>query len=189
MPAHSLLIPYLLADDHAATHQTTTQQLESVSRENYPVYMLILSDELRNENSQIHTRNAASLALNNALSARATTLQDGWPSMSMLDRRSRRASPSDAFKQAALALRPLLSRNAKTTDVLVAAVSPYTQSKSVSVLHFSSLSINVSALAFLAATDVEDRLRRATEHFVKQSSIQEVSKKIASAGDESSRRS
>jgi ATP-dependent Lon protease len=74
-------------------------------------------------------------------------------------------------------------------DVLVAAVSPYTQSKSVSVLHFSSLSINISALAFLTATDVEDRLRRATEHFVKQSSIQEVSKKIASAGDESSRRS
>jgi hypothetical protein len=37
-----------------------------------PVYMLILSDELRNENSQIHTRNAASLALNNALSARVS---------------------------------------------------------------------------------------------------------------------
>lgn len=29
----------------------------------------MLSDELRNENSQIHTRNAASLALTNALSA------------------------------------------------------------------------------------------------------------------------
>ncbi|KAG2749045.1 hypothetical protein P692DRAFT_201805432 [Suillus brevipes Sb2] len=126
-PLKSLHNPNLFLTDSiasaacdAATHQTTTQQLESVSRENYPVYMLILSDELRNENSQIHTRNAASLALNNALSARvrcnkATTLQDGWPSMSMLDRRSRRASPSDAFKQAALALRPLLSRNAKTT--------------------------------------------------------------------------
>lgn len=32
--------------------------------------MLILSDELRNESSQIHTRNAAGLALKNALSAR-----------------------------------------------------------------------------------------------------------------------
>jgi importin subunit beta-1 len=32
--------------------------------------MLMLSDELRNENSQIHTRNAAGLALKNALSAR-----------------------------------------------------------------------------------------------------------------------
>jgi hypothetical protein len=35
-----------------------------------PVYMLMLSGELRNENSQIHTRNGASLALTNALSAR-----------------------------------------------------------------------------------------------------------------------
>jgi importin subunit beta-1 len=32
--------------------------------------MLTLSDELRNENSQIHIRHAASLALKNALSAR-----------------------------------------------------------------------------------------------------------------------
>jgi len=32
--------------------------------------MLILSDELRNESSQIHTRNAAGLALKNSLSAR-----------------------------------------------------------------------------------------------------------------------
>ncbi|KAG1834990.1 Lon protease C-terminal proteolytic domain-containing protein [Suillus subalutaceus] len=54
-------------------------------------------------------------------------------------------------------------------DVLVAAVSSQYPDK----------------LAFLAATDVEDRLRRATELFVKQSSIQEVSKKIASAVDES----
>jgi ATP-dependent Lon protease len=55
----------------------------------------------------------------------------------------------------------------------------------VSIFHFLYLFINVSASAFLAASDVEDRLRRATELFVKQSSIQEVSKKIASAVDES----
>ncbi|KAH7882224.1 ATP-dependent protease La [Phlebopus sp. FC_14] len=40
-------------------------------------------------------------------------------------------------------------------------------------------------LAFLVATDVEERLRRATELFIKQASISEVSKKIASAVDES----
>ncbi|KAG1848982.1 hypothetical protein F4604DRAFT_1811698 [Suillus subluteus] len=60
-------------------------------------------------------------------------------------------------------------RAAWMADVLVAAVSSQYPDK----------------LAFLAATDVEDRLRRATELFVKQSSIQEVSKKIASAVDES----
>lgn len=38
---------------------------------------------------------------------------------------------------------------------------------------------------FLAATETEDRLRRATELFVKQQSISEVSKKIATAVDES----
>lgn len=38
---------------------------------------------------------------------------------------------------------------------------------------------------FLAATEVEDRLCRATELFIKQQSISEVSKKIASAVDES----
>ncbi|KIK33377.1 hypothetical protein CY34DRAFT_18407 [Suillus luteus UH-Slu-Lm8-n1] len=54
-------------------------------------------------------------------------------------------------------------------DVLVAAVSPQYPDK----------------LALLAAAHVEDRLRRATELFLKQSSIQAVSKKIASAVDES----
>lgn len=38
---------------------------------------------------------------------------------------------------------------------------------------------------FLAATEVEDRLRRATGLFIKQQSISEVSKKIATAVDES----
>ncbi|KAG2363991.1 ATP-dependent protease La [Suillus spraguei] len=60
-------------------------------------------------------------------------------------------------------------RAAWMADVLVAAVSPQYPDR----------------LAFLAATDVEDRLHRATELFIKQSSIQEVSKKIASAVDES----
>ncbi|KAG1897338.1 karyopherin Kap95 [Suillus fuscotomentosus] len=40
--------------------------------------MLMLSDELRNENSQIHTCNAAGLALKNALSARDSTRQDEY---------------------------------------------------------------------------------------------------------------
>ncbi|KAG2052327.1 karyopherin Kap95 [Suillus hirtellus] len=40
--------------------------------------MLMLSDELRNENSQIHTCNAAGLALKNALSAHDSTRQDEY---------------------------------------------------------------------------------------------------------------
>ncbi|OAX40690.1 ATP-dependent protease La [Rhizopogon vinicolor AM-OR11-026] len=60
-------------------------------------------------------------------------------------------------------------RAAWMADVLVAAISGQYGDK----------------LAFLAATDVEDRLHHATELFVKQSSIQEVSKKIATAVDES----
>ncbi|KAG1792254.1 karyopherin Kap95 [Suillus variegatus] len=40
--------------------------------------MLMLSDELCNENSQIHTRNAAGLALKNALSACDSTRQDEY---------------------------------------------------------------------------------------------------------------
>ncbi|KAG1829680.1 karyopherin Kap95 [Suillus variegatus] len=40
--------------------------------------MLMLSDELCNENSQIHTCNAAGLALKNALSARDSTRQDEY---------------------------------------------------------------------------------------------------------------
>ncbi|TDL26868.1 ATP-dependent protease La [Rickenella mellea] len=40
-------------------------------------------------------------------------------------------------------------------------------------------------LDFLAASDVEERLKRATKIFIKQASISEVSKKIASAVDES----
>ncbi|KAG0702146.1 Lon protease C-terminal proteolytic domain-containing protein [Suillus ampliporus] len=60
-------------------------------------------------------------------------------------------------------------RAAWMADVLVSAVSPQYPDK----------------FAFLVATDVEDRLRHATELFIKQSSIQEVSKKIATAVDES----
>ncbi|KAI5993396.1 ATP-dependent protease La [Pisolithus marmoratus] len=60
-------------------------------------------------------------------------------------------------------------RSAWMADVLVAAINcDYTDK-----------------LAFLATATVEDRLRRATELFVKQTSISEVSQKIASAVDES----
>ncbi|KAI6147884.1 Lon protease C-terminal proteolytic domain-containing protein [Pisolithus tinctorius] len=60
-------------------------------------------------------------------------------------------------------------RSAWMADVLVAAINCAYADK----------------LAFLAATTVEDRLRHATELFVKQTSISEVSQKIANAVDES----
>ena len=74
----------------ANTRQDATQKLDHASRENYvsafdsshfhlslnvsaigqPQYMLMLSAELVNENSPLHVRNAAGLALKNALTAR-----------------------------------------------------------------------------------------------------------------------
>ncbi|EGN91784.1 hypothetical protein SERLA73DRAFT_100127 [Serpula lacrymans var. lacrymans S7.3] len=74
MNASELLANTLSAD--ANTRQNATQQLENASRENYPAYMLMLSSELANESSPIHVRNAAGLALKNALSARETARAD-----------------------------------------------------------------------------------------------------------------
>ncbi|KAG9310985.1 armadillo-type protein [Chiua virens] len=73
MNASELLANTLSPD--ATTRQNATQQLENASRENYPAYMTMLSAELANENSQLHIRNAAALALKNALSARETARQ------------------------------------------------------------------------------------------------------------------
>ncbi|KAI6002203.1 armadillo-type protein [Pisolithus orientalis] len=73
MNASELLANTLSPD--ASTRQRATEQLENASRENYPAYMLMLSSELANESSQVHTRNAAALALKNALSAREAARQ------------------------------------------------------------------------------------------------------------------
>ncbi|KAF8548410.1 ARM repeat-containing protein [Imleria badia] len=73
MNASELLANTLSPD--ATTRQNATQQLENASRENYPAYMAMLSTELANENSQLHIRNAAALALKNALSAREAARQ------------------------------------------------------------------------------------------------------------------
>jgi ATP-dependent Lon protease len=84
-------------------------------------------------------------------------------------------------------------RAAWMADVLVAAISgqyadKFGQSESSSVFSFffsSTSQTSIREIDFLAATEVEDRLRRATELFIKQQSISEVSKKIANAVDES----
>ncbi|KAF7297087.1 Importin N-terminal domain-containing protein [Mycena indigotica] len=68
MNATDLLANTLSSD--ANTRQDATQKLETASRENYPDYMLMLSSVLVDENSQIHIRNAAGLALKNAISSR-----------------------------------------------------------------------------------------------------------------------
>ncbi|KAF8841836.1 ARM repeat-containing protein [Paxillus ammoniavirescens] len=76
MNASELLANTLSPD--ANTRQNATQQLENASRENYPAYMMMLSSELANENSQLHIRNAAGLALKNTLSARETARQSEY---------------------------------------------------------------------------------------------------------------
>ncbi|KIM58066.1 hypothetical protein SCLCIDRAFT_1218905 [Scleroderma citrinum Foug A] len=76
MNASELLANTLSPD--TSTRQRATEQLENASRENYPEYMLMLSAELANENSETHIRNAAGLALKNALSAREAARQNEY---------------------------------------------------------------------------------------------------------------
>ncbi|KAJ7058264.1 armadillo-type protein [Mycena amicta] len=71
MNATDLLANTLSAD--ANTRQDATQKLEAASRDNYPDYMLMLSTVLVDENCPIHVRNAAGLALKNAIAARDPT--------------------------------------------------------------------------------------------------------------------
>ncbi|KAF9074647.1 armadillo-type protein [Rhodocollybia butyracea] len=76
MNATELLANTLSPD--TSTRQDATEKLENASRENYPEYMLMLSSVLVDENSQLHVRNAAGLALKNALSARDTVRQSEY---------------------------------------------------------------------------------------------------------------
>ncbi|KAG6861797.1 hypothetical protein C0995_011677 [Termitomyces sp. Mi166 len=76
MSATDLLANTLSPD--ANTRQDATAKLESASRENYPQYMLMLSSVLAGEDGPLHVRNAAGLALKNALSARDTARQQEY---------------------------------------------------------------------------------------------------------------
>ncbi|KAK0463208.1 armadillo-type protein [Desarmillaria tabescens] len=73
MNATDLLANTLSADSN--TRQDATQQLENASRENYPQYMLMLSAVLLEDSTPLHVRNAAGLALKNALTARESSRQ------------------------------------------------------------------------------------------------------------------
>ncbi|KNZ75553.1 Importin subunit beta-1 [Termitomyces sp. J132] len=76
MSAAELLANTLSPD--ASTRQDATAKLESASRENYPQYMLMLSSVLAGEDGPLHVRNAAGLALKNALSARDSARQQEY---------------------------------------------------------------------------------------------------------------
>ncbi|KAF5352963.1 hypothetical protein D9758_007879 [Tetrapyrgos nigripes] len=73
MNATELLANTLSPDGN--TRQLATEKLENAARENYPEYMLMLSSVLVDESSPLHVRNAAGLALKNALSAREAARQ------------------------------------------------------------------------------------------------------------------
>ncbi|ESK93922.1 karyopherin kap95 [Moniliophthora roreri MCA 2997] len=73
MDATELLASTLSPD--ATTRQAATEKLEIASRDNYVEYMLMLSSVLVDENSPLHVRNAAGLALKNALTARESARQ------------------------------------------------------------------------------------------------------------------
>ncbi|OBZ74428.1 Importin subunit beta-1 [Grifola frondosa] len=96
MNASELLANTLSPDTH--TRQDATQKLESASRENYPAYLLMLSSELVNENSPPHIRNAAGLALKNALTAREIARQVEYSNRWLaLDNDTRTKIKQDAF--------------------------------------------------------------------------------------------
>ncbi|KAJ7585024.1 armadillo-type protein [Mycena floridula] len=68
MNATELLANTLSPD--ANTRQDATEKLGKAAQDNYPDYMLMLSSVLVEESNAIHVRNAAGLALKNALSVR-----------------------------------------------------------------------------------------------------------------------
>ncbi|KAF4611535.1 hypothetical protein D9613_003835 [Agrocybe pediades] len=80
MNATELLANTLSPD--ANIRQDATQKMEAAAHDNYPEYMLMLSSVLVDDNSPIHVRNAAGLALKNGLtareSARQTDLSNRW---------------------------------------------------------------------------------------------------------------
>jgi len=76
MSAAELLANTLSGDTN--TRQDATQKLEAASRDNYPEYMVMLSAVLGDESTQLHVRNAAGLALKNALSARDASRQTDY---------------------------------------------------------------------------------------------------------------
>ncbi|KAG6866308.1 hypothetical protein C0991_005775 [Blastosporella zonata] len=76
MSATDLLANTLSPD--ANTRQDATAKLENASRENYPQYMLMLTAVLAAEETPLHVRNAAGLALKNALSARDNARQQEY---------------------------------------------------------------------------------------------------------------
>ncbi|GJE92935.1 ARM repeat-containing protein [Phanerochaete sordida] len=76
MNASELLANTLSPDQR--TRQDAEVKLENASQENYPAYMMMLVAELVNDNSQPHIRNAAGLALKNAVSARDATRQQEY---------------------------------------------------------------------------------------------------------------
>ncbi|KDR78361.1 hypothetical protein GALMADRAFT_224738 [Galerina marginata CBS 339.88] len=73
MNATELLANTLSPD--ASIRQDATQKMETAAHDNYPQYMLMLSSVLVDDNTPIHVRNAAGLALKNALTARETVRQ------------------------------------------------------------------------------------------------------------------
>ncbi|KAG6888559.1 hypothetical protein C0992_008188 [Termitomyces sp. T32_za158] len=78
MSAADLLANTLSPD--AATRRDATASLENAASENYPQYMLMLSAVLAGDDGPLHVRNAAGLALKNALSARDAARQQEYAS-------------------------------------------------------------------------------------------------------------
>jgi importin subunit beta-1 len=97
MSASELLANTLSPDTN--TRQNATQTLENASRENFPAYVTMMSSELANESSLLHVRNAAGLALKNALTARESARQSEYANRWL----STDSTTRDKIKQESLA--------------------------------------------------------------------------------------
>ncbi|EJD36187.1 karyopherin Kap95 [Auricularia subglabra TFB-10046 SS5] len=117
MNVASLLSDSLSND--AATRQNATAALEHASATNYPAYMVMLAAELANERGELMTRNAAGIALKNALSARDVQRQQEYEARWL----NLPAEPKNQVKQDALRTLASPTRAAGVSAQVIAAIA------------------------------------------------------------------
>ncbi|CDO70451.1 hypothetical protein BN946_scf184999.g92 [Trametes cinnabarina] len=126
MNATELLANTLSPD--ATTRDDATQKLESAARENFPAYVMMLSNELVNEASPPHVRNAAGLALKNSLSAREIARQTDYANRWLaLDEGTRNKVKQDALMALASTAGKVGTVAAQVVSAIAAVELPHGQ--------------------------------------------------------------
>lgn len=118
MDAATLLANSLSPDN--AIRQDATAQLQRAVQENYAGYMLTLASELANESQESHIRNAAGIAIKNALTGKETaTQQDLLEKWRQLDATTRNQLKSFCLQ----ALNSADKRAASVSGTAIAAIA------------------------------------------------------------------